>query len=177
MPRVKSNLKPFDNKIMSRDLFYSDQLFAFAGRTPRTRDIAIFCASELIWLLGGFAIGHSYPQVITIIPIVCLPWGIALLLSEWIKRPRPFERQGTKPLIHLFVNTPSFPSSHSTLAFALTAAFLQDVTIWPFLFVGATLVALGRVAVGVHHLSDVLAGAGLGLGIGLIVRLFQSMLV
>lgn len=155
---------------MNKDTQWSRSLFDFARSSPRRRDVAIFCASELIWLMAGFALGQVFPSVHQIIPLLFLPWGVSLLLSEWIRRPRPFHAQEYKPLIHLFVETPSFPSSHSTLAFALVAAFLHDGFLWPFFLVGAVLVALGRVAVGVHHLSDVVVGACIGLGLGYAMR-------
>ncbi len=155
---------------MSTDQQWSRALFEFARSSPHTRDVAIFCASHLIWLMAGFAIGQTYPVVYTVVSIVFLPWGICLLLSEWIHRPRPFETEAYRPLIHLFVRTPSFPSSHSTLAFAFVAAFIHDVTVWPVLLVAAICVALGRVAVGVHYVSDVVVGAVIGIGLGYAIR-------
>ena len=160
----------------SKDEQWSKQLYQFAQKTSRTRDVAIFCASELIWLMAGFVIGRGYPFILALLPVIFLPWGVALLLAEWIKRPRPYEQQGFRPLIHLFVRTPSFPSSHSTLAFAFVAAFVHDITLWPFLLIAAILVALGRVAVGVHYVSDVLFGALIGLVFGITVRVAALLL-
>ena len=155
---------------MSKDQQWSRSFFESARSSASTRDVAIFCASHLIWFIAGFAIGKTYPLVYSFVPMVFLPWGVCLLLSEWIRRPRPFQTETYTPTIHLFVQTPSFPSSHSTLAFAFVAAFIHDVTVWPVLLVAAVCVALGRVAVGVHYFSDVIVGAGLGIGLGYAVR-------
>ncbi len=155
---------------MHEDQKWSRSLYNFASASSRKRDTAIFCASELIWLLVGFALGRVFPSIQQVVPVLFLPWGVSLLLSEWIRRSRPFHTQQYKPLIHLFVETPSLPSSHSTLAFALVAAFTHDVFVWPFLLIGALFVSFGRVAVGVHYVSDVIVGAFIGFGLGYAVR-------
>ena len=70
---------------------------------------------------------------------------------------------------------PSFPSGHATIAFALVTATqtLQDATLFGIAFVLALLVSLGRVAVRVHYLTDVLAGAAVGWGVtSLVIRYF-----
>lgn len=149
---------------------WSRILFDFARVSSRRRDIAVFCASALIWLMAGFGIGRTYPHMLSLMSIILLPWGASLFLSDWIKRPRPFHPEHYKPLIHLLIETPSFPSSHATIAFALVVAFIHDVTVWPFMLVGAVLVAIGRMAVGVHYLSDVVVGALIGFGLGYAIR-------
>lgn len=159
------------------DIKLSRQLFEFARSTTRLRNFSIFSASHLIWLMAGFAVGRLFPHVYLLMPMVFLPWGVCLLLSEWIRRIRPYHAESYKPLIHLFVATWSFPSSHSTLAFSFVAVFLHDVTIWPFFLVAALLVVFGRVAVGVHYFSDVLIGALLGFGLGLAMKIFMLMYV
>ena len=57
----------------------------------------------------------------------------------------------------------SFPSGHTITAFAVTMALAQ---FYPFLFVGllfcAVSVAVSRIVLGMHFLSDVIAGALLG---------------
>jgi undecaprenyl-diphosphatase len=57
----------------------------------------------------------------------------------------------------------SFPSGHSTTAFslALTIAFLWPRSFWPMLGFAA-LVALSRIVVGQHYVTDITAGALLG---------------
>jgi membrane-associated phospholipid phosphatase len=147
---------------MTRDAKISRKIFDFARKSSARSHVAVFFASHLLWLMLGISVGMFFSDVQPLVPIVFLPWGISLLLSEWIRRVRPFHPEGYKPLIHLLVETPSFPSSHSTVAFALVAAFINNPIVWPFMFVGAIFVAIGRVAVGVHYLSDVIVGAVLG---------------
>jgi len=63
----------------------------------------------------------------------------------------------------------SFPSGHAASAFT-AAMLLADTPYAPALFVLAAAVASSRVYVRMHHASDVLAGAAVGLAMGAIAR-------
>ncbi len=92
---------------------------------------------------------------------------VAVMLKVLIGRPRP------KVYLHDHIYTPqllefhskfwSMPSGHTTTAFAVAASFSF---IWPrykvLFFLAAILVALSRVALCKHYLSDVIVGAVLG---------------
>lgn len=89
--------------------------------------------------------------------------GIAEGLKAAIGRPRP---PVADPSIHPLVALPgsgSMPSGHAATAFAaaLAAALVHPRLRFPLLAL-AGLVAISRVWLGVHYLSDVLAGAALG---------------
>lgn len=57
----------------------------------------------------------------------------------------------------------SFPSGHTTLAFATAACLAIQIPRWAWLFyAGAALVGIERVGENAHYLSDVVAGAGVG---------------
>lgn len=150
---------------MNKDERIARSIFELARKKHWSREMAIFCGSLLIWLMVGFAIGEVFPYVTRILPMTLLPWGVAVLLSEWIRRPRPFLSEQYKPLIELVIQTPSFPSQHTTIAFSLVALFLNDPVVWPVILLAAILVGLGRLAVGVHYVSDVVVGAMLGFGL------------
>ena len=64
----------------------------------------------------------------------------------------------------------SFPSGHATSVFAVATALASfyPALRWP-LYVLAAAIALGRVYLGRHHLSDVVAGALIGLAIASLV--------
>lgn len=156
---------------MNTDEKISRPLYDWARKTHWSREVAIFCASLLIWLMAGFAIGEVFPSVQKIMPMVLLPWGVAILLSEWIRRPRPFSSEHYKPLIELAIQTPSFPSQHTTIAFSFVAIFLDYPAVWPVMLLAAVLVGLGRLAVGVHYVSDVVVGAVLGFGLAYAMKI------
>ena len=104
---------------------------------------------------------------------MCLSVGITLLIvfaiRYTVKRPRPsFLNTGYIPALRKY----SFPSAHASTAFALATAIalvqlsaglntLGLVTAI-VLFMVAILISVSRVMVGVHYLSDILVGAGIG---------------
>jgi len=151
---------------MNIDESFSRALFTYSKNSIFLTKLAIFCGSFLIWLMLGFSLGRVFWNILFLVPIILLPWGVTFFISSLVKRPRPFESEHYKPIIKLFVYTNSFPSAHATIAFALVAAFLRDGEVWPFMLIAAFLVGLGRLMVGVHYLSDVLVGACIGFGLG-----------
>ena len=161
---------------MTLDEKISRPLFDWARKKHWSREAAIFCASFLIWLMAGFALGTVFPSVHRIFPMLFLPWGISMLFSEWIRRPRPFFSEHYKPLIELAIPTPSFPSQHTTIAFSLVVIFLNEPLVWPFMLLAAVLVGLGRLAVGVHYVSDVVVGALMGFGLAYAMRVVLSLI-
>jgi membrane-associated phospholipid phosphatase len=119
--------------------------------------IAIGLAADLVarrrFPLGAVLAGVSY--------------GVATALANVLKvafdRPRP---PVDHPEIHPLVALPSsasMPSGHATGAFAAAVAvgLVHHRLRWPLLALAA-LIALSRVWLGVHYLSDVIVGAGLG---------------
>jgi membrane-associated phospholipid phosphatase len=102
-------------------------------------------------LLGPVAIGLNY--------------GIKLL----VKRPRPV-LDGLPPLGGA-PSSLSFPSAHATSSFAVATAMVRVDPAMAGAFVVAVALALGRPYLGMHYPSDVLAGAFIGVALGLIVPL------
>jgi undecaprenyl-diphosphatase len=91
---------------------------------------------------------------------------VAVATSYLLGRDRPCERGGAS-LIPC-PDSPSLPSNHA--ASAATIMSLAAPTAAPVLLPAAAAVAASRVRVGVHHPSDVVAGAALGTAIALLVR-------
>jgi undecaprenyl-diphosphatase len=67
--------------------------------------------------------------------------------------------------------TSAFPSGHATAGFT-TAVFLSRADPGPPWFLLAGLVGFSRIYVRLHHTSDVVAGAALGLAFGYAARCF-----
>ena len=93
------------------------------------------------------------------------------VLKEVFDRPRPFVEYADQitPLSH--PPTPSLPSGHATKSMALALPFVIFVTDerwWSRLMravvlLAAVAVAYARIAMGVHYVSDVLAGIGVAM--------------
>lgn len=99
-----------------------------------------------------------------------LALAIAKVVSELVDRQRPFvDSHG----VHLFGShaaDPGFPSDHATASFAIaTAIFLRHRRWGLVAFAAAAVLSVGRVALGVHFPSDVLAGAALGAAVALLL--------
>ncbi len=79
----------------------------------------------------------------------------------------------TRPRVPTLVAEPhshSFPSGHAASSFACAVVLAAYVPRWRVAFyLLAALIAFSRAYVGVHYPLDVLAGAALGVGIGLAV--------
>ena len=66
--------------------------------------------------------------------------------------------------------TSSFPSGHATSAFSAAGLLSEDDVLWPLYYAIAVIVASSRVYVRVHHASDVVVGAAIGVALGRIGR-------
>ena len=90
--------------------------------------------------------------------------AVAKVISELVDRARPFVADPGG--VHLFSGhaaDPGFPSDHATAAFAIAVAILLRKRSWGYVaLLAATVLSVGRVALGVHYPSDVLAGAAVG---------------
>jgi decaprenylphosphoryl-5-phosphoribose phosphatase len=113
---------------------------------PSNREAWVVCA-----FLGPVAIGLNY-----VVKVV-------------VKRPRPV-LEGLPPLGGA-PSSLSFPSAHATSSFAVATAMTRVDPLGALAFALAFALALGRPYLGMHYPSDVLAGAVLGVLLGLIVPL------
>lgn len=100
-----------------------------------------------------------------------LALGIGQIISAAVDRARPFV---THPgHVHLLIShskDAGFPSDHATGAFAIAIALLlRHRPAGIVALVLAALVAVGRVSVGAHYPSDVVAGALLGAAAALVL--------
>jgi undecaprenyl-diphosphatase len=102
-----------------------------------------------------------------------LALAAAKVISELVDRARPFVADAHG--VHLFsahAADPGFPSDHATAAFAIATAIVLRKRGWGiFALVAAAILSIGRVALGVHYPSDVLAGAALGAAAALVLWL------
>jgi len=152
----------------------------FTKRSKFLSKLAVLGAVEIIWFMAGVLvvvtmIQSGSPQwfyewdgaVLLLSGGIVVPWAVTMLVEYLVKRSRPFQREGRKALIDMAIVTPSFPSGHATLTFAMcaTIAKLQPEMLPAFLLM-ALFVVVSRVAVGVHFVSDIVVGAIVGWFVG-----------
>lgn len=150
-------------------------LNGLAGRSEIADAAIIFGATYLIFILVALVAfyvlacrrfhlsdrcGTSFSA------LVAVPIGLVIerLIGLAYFRARPFvDLAGVVKLADRLPTEKSFPSAHATVAFAMAfAIFIQDRRWGAALLLLAALVALSRVAAGVHYPTDIMAGAVVG---------------
>lgn len=127
---------------------------------------ALFIATLAIVFLAARGAAHAAWRRASVAAVLSAGLALAIgkLISELVDRARPFVAHPES--VHLFSGhsaDPGFPSDHATAAFAIAMAIFLRKRSWGVVaLVAATVLSIGRVAIGVHYPSDVLAGAALG---------------
>jgi len=157
------------NSILELDARLSSQM-RVAEKPGALRANAVFLAhsgDSWFWAIGLFAIwisGDSFWKEWAVVQFgsISLLVVMVLAIKFRIKRKRP---EGEWGRIYRLTDPHSFPSGHAARAFliATIAAGLGPSWLAIALWVWAPLVALARVAMGVHYLSDIVAGALFGI--------------
>jgi len=117
---------------------------------------------ESFWQARAIALGIG----------ILIAIAVVMTLKFSIRRQRP---EGTWGNMYRTTDPHSFPSGHAARSalIAVIAVGLGPSWFAAILVVWAPLVILARVAMGVHYLSDVLAGALIGVIIGVGVTWFN----
>jgi undecaprenyl-diphosphatase len=162
------------NSILELDARLSNQM-RVAEKPGALRAIAVVFAhsgDSWFWAIGLIAMwisGNSFWKEWAFVQLGCISLlaAMVLLIKFRVRRQRPVGEWGR---IYRNTDPHSFPSGHAARAFliATIAAGLGPGWLAVALWIWAPLVALARVAMGVHYLSDVLAGALLGILVALI---------
>ncbi len=140
------------------------------------RRIAVFLAHSgdswfwlaglgLIWLFAGKE-WHNLAAYMGISLVFLAVFVLAIKFT--VRRERP---QGDWGSIYRSTDPHSFPSGHAARAalFAVIALSLGPAWFGWALLIWAPLVSAARVAMGVHYLSDVIAGGVIGVTAGLVM--------
>jgi undecaprenyl-diphosphatase len=134
---------------------------------------ALFAVTLAIVFLAAYGERHIAWRRATVAAVLSAGLGLALakVISELVDRARPFVADAHG--VHLFsahAADAGFPSDHATAAFAIATAIVLRKRGWGiFALVAAAVLSIGRVAIGVHYPSDVLAGAALGAAAALVL--------
>ncbi len=137
-----------------------------------------FLASFLIWFmfLGAFVALLKQKKIkayFFVLFSVVISWIISQVIKGLFFTVRPFKINGFPPLTITNPSDNSFPSGHTTSAFALaTAVFLVNKKLGILMFFLAFLVGLGRILSNVHYPIDVWGGIALGIFVPLFLENF-----
>lgn len=152
----------FDDKIL---------IFFIGIRINFLNSIATFIYNIEGYMLFAFMlfillITKQKKKIIPLIVSFFLYFVITTLIKNIALRPRPFTKFNFPVLVNEINNMKSFPSGHATAASTLIPFFKFNNTLYHVWILIAIIVSLSRVYLGVHYLSDVIAGFLLGNLIG-----------
>lgn len=171
-------MKEMFERLLARDAAHTHRL-RIAEKPGLLRSLAMFFAHSgdswfwlagcaLVWLVGDeYWKERAQLYAITLIVLAAIVLGIKFL----VRRKRP---EGEWGAMYRRTDPHSFPSGHAVRAFYLAVLATGTGPVWLgiLLSIWAPLVILARVMMGVHYLSDVIAGALLGVLAGLAVLAF-----
>lgn len=136
-----------------------------AGWRRRVAVVGAHLGDGLLWfVIAVVALGLGDEEtrhfILRAAVAVIVAGGLTAVLKFLMRRGRPRERAG-------FYSTRydhySFPSGHATRAACLALVFSHQCPGWAVAFYASALfVALCRVALGIHYVSDVLTGLTIG---------------
>ena len=135
--------------------------------------VALYAAAVIVLWFAARPYGNQKWKLASMSALAAA--AIALLTNQVIshlwERPRPYTAHPA--LTHLLAAPtpdPSFPSDHAAAAFAIAFAVLAFSRRGGIVFLAsATLIALSRIALGLHYPTDVLAGMCVGWVAALVV--------
>lgn len=170
--------------ILQLDADLSNKL-RVAEKPGALRNFAVFFAhsgDSWFWGLGLIAVwwlGDSAWKQWAIVMLAGISALVLLVmpLKFIIRRKRP---EGEWGGIYRNTDPHSFPSGHAARAFMIAVIALGLGPGWVawLLWIWAPLVALARVAMGVHYVSDIVAGGAVGILMGLVVlQVYQPFLM
>ena len=170
--------------VLELDARLSDQM-RVAEKPGALRAIAVFFAhsgDSWFWaaaLIPLWFFSNSLWKRWCVVEIVGISLLAVLVLSIKfrIRRKRPEGEWGS---IYRNTDPHSFPSGHAARAFlvAVVATVLAPTWLAIVLWIWAPLVAIARVAMGVHYVSDIIAGAIFGIVIALIgLQIYEPILL
>ena len=164
---------------MNLDLYFFNLINQFAGKWEVLDFLGIFFAKYfeyvLLLCLVLFLIKDFKKYWLMVVEALTTAILVRFVITEIIRwfwfRPRPFVNDYVNLLISKNFEEASFPSGHASFYFALsTIIYIYNKKIGILFYVGSSLIVIARVFVGVHFPLDILAGALIGLMMGLILN-------
>jgi membrane-associated phospholipid phosphatase len=160
-------------RLDSRLLYAMRTRFHSPGAEAVAKVLGKIGAYGAVWFVIGIVLAFVDPDngedwvVAGILGPVAIGVNFAVKLT--VRRARPV-LEGLPPLGGA-PSSLSFPSAHATSSFACATAMTRIAPEAALLFILAGAIAICRPYLGMHYPSDVVAGALIGTGLGLIVPL------
>ncbi len=141
--------------------FWLDWFIIFVGGSS----LILILFVGAFWILWGDSKARDlFRRTFVLLGSIVLSEIFVQTIRFFYNRPRPFEILNISHQLLFHSNGGSFPSSHATIVFAIATVVFLKRPFWGILFfAGAALVAIGRVAGGVHWPTDIIAGAFIGI--------------
>ncbi len=156
-------------------------LFQRATATPFLKTAVGFCARWVIYLLIPLAAALYRIRAYRIVVIEAFwsalaAFALSAALSALIGRVRPYLAvPGVVGLVPPNIQHGSFPSSHTAIAVAVAIALANGhPALGIAMLVAAILIALARIAAGMHYPTDILGGIAVGIVAVLLVRVVRD---
>ena len=161
------------------DYFLFHQINSLAGQSSFFDWLVWFFSEPLGYLLLGLLalaflwpkaldLSNRFPIILAVLAAIVARFAVKNLIVFFYNRPRPFDILEVNQLVP-HEGFASFPSGHAIFFFTLaTVLILYNRSLGYFLFAGAILMGLGRITAGLHWPSDILAGASLGILVGVL---------
>ena len=124
-----------------------------------------FIAGVLMWRFGLGLYARIGERIVI---VTALTWLCTTILKLFFPRPRP---EGEQKLFYLDIDANSFPSGHAARVGGLVVALGPLLPFWGglALVLWALCVCISRIALGLHYISDVVAGFMIGVVAGFLL--------
>lgn len=164
---------------MNIDLYLFNLINRLSGKNALLDYFGIFCAEYLgyvlILLLSFLVIINLKKYWRTAIEALVAALLVRFVIVEifyhfWF-RARPFVELGFTPLLNISKDATAFPSGHASFYFTLsTIVYCNNKRFGVIFYLASIAIVISRVFSGVHWPSDILAGAVIGIILGLILN-------
>lgn len=129
-----------------------------------TRTVYIIYPVLLIYLAV-----KKEPALIEALLVPGISFILLSIFRYLVNAPRPYEVSGKDPIIKRKGKGKSFPSRHTFSIFVIAVTVFYFWPVWGVITgIAGAVLATVRVLGGVHYVRDVVAGAAIGIGCGLI---------